>query len=101
MRRRHPYVRAMTFAPHAPIRLAPLEVAPDTFLLRSAQAAFGAPLSVSINSLVIRGSEPVVVDTNTIANREAWLTDLTTLVDPVDVRWVFSSTTTTTTRGKS
>ena len=81
----------MTFAPHPPIRLAPLEVAPDTFLLRSAQPAFGAPLSVSINSLVIRGSEPVVVDTSSPANRDAWLADLTALVDPVDVRWVFLS----------
>jgi hypothetical protein len=41
---------------------------------------------VSINSLVIRGSEPVVVDTNTIANRDSWLADLTALVDPEDVR---------------
>ena len=81
----------MSFEPLEPIHLPPLEVAPDTFLLRSAQPAFGAPLSVSINSLVIRGAEPVVVDTGTRANRDAWLHDLGSVVDPADVRWVFLS----------
>lgn len=81
----------MTFEPRAPIHLPPLEVAPETFLLRSAQPAFGAPLSVSLNSLVIRGAEPVVVDTGTRANRTGWLDDLTGLLDPSEVRWIFLS----------
>jgi flavorubredoxin len=81
----------MSFEPAAPIHLPPLEVAADTFLLRSVQPAFGAPLSVNLNSLVIRGEQTVVVDTGTLANREAWLADLTSLVDPPDVRWVFLS----------
>ena len=81
----------MSFEPHRPIHLPPLEIAPDTFLLRSAQSAFGAPLSVNLNSLVIRGAEPVVVDTGTRANQAAWLADLTALVDPDDVRWIFLS----------
>lgn len=72
----------MPFPPHPPIHLPPLQVAPETFLLRSAQPAFGAPLSVNINSLLIRGREPAVVDTGTRANRSAWLADLTALVDP-------------------
>lgn len=81
----------MAFEPHPPIRLEPIEIAPDTFVLRSAQRAFGAPLSVNVNSMVIRGAEPVVVDTGTRANSDAWLNDLTNLVDPLDVRWVFLS----------
>jgi flavorubredoxin len=81
----------MSFEPLEPIHLPPLEVGPDTFLLRSAQPAFGAPLTVSMNSLVIRGVEPIVVDTNTRANRDAWLEDLESVVDPGDVRWVFLS----------
>jgi flavorubredoxin len=81
----------MAFEPIPPIHLPPLQVAPETFLLRSAQPAFGAPLSVSLNSLIIRGAEPIVVDTGTRSNRDAWLTDLTSLVDPDDVRWVFLS----------
>ena len=81
----------MAFEPLPPIRLEPIEIAPDTFVLRSAQAAFGAPLSVSLNSMLIRGPETVVVDTGTRANRDAWLDDLTGLVDPADVRWIFLS----------
>jgi flavorubredoxin len=84
-------VPAMAYEPNPPIHLPPLEVAPDTFLLRSAQPAFGAPLSVSLNSLVIRAAEPVVVDAGTVANRERWLADLTSIVEPDDVRWVFLS----------
>ncbi len=86
-----PTVPTMAFEPHPPIRLEPVEIAPDTFVLRSAQPAFGAPLSVSINSMVIRGVEPVIVDTGTRANRDGWLRDLTNLVDPLDVRWIFLS----------
>lgn len=81
----------MTFEPIQPLHQPPIEVAPDTFLLRSAQPAFGAPLSVNLNSLVIRAEQPVVVDTGTVANRTQWLDDLTGVVDPGDVRWVFLS----------
>ena len=49
------------------------------------------PLTVSINSMVIRGAEPLVLDTGTLANRAAWLADLTSLLDPAEVRWVFLS----------
>lgn len=81
----------MTYEPNEPIHLPPLEIAPETFLLRCAQPAFGAPLSVNLNSLVIRSAEPVIVDTNTRANRKAWLQDVLSLLDPGDVRWVFLS----------
>jgi flavorubredoxin len=81
----------MSFEPLPPVHLPPLEVAPETFLVRSAQPAFGAPLSVALNSVVIRAAEPVIVDTGTRANRDAWLRDVTSLVDPADVRWIFLS----------
>jgi flavorubredoxin len=81
----------MSFGPVAPVHLPPLQVAPETFLLRCAQPAMGAPLSVALNSLVIRGAEPVVVDTGPPSDRDRWLTDVTSLVDPADVRWVFVS----------
>lgn len=81
----------MAFEPIPPLRLPPLAVAEDTFLIRSAQLATGAPLSVSINSLVITCQEPVVIDTGTAANRSGWLADLVSLVEPSDVRWVFLS----------
>lgn len=81
----------MSFEPHPPIRMTPLEVAPETFLIRSAQPALGAPMSVNLNSLVIRGAEPIIVDTGTIANTTGWLDDVFGMVDPDDVRWIFIS----------
>jgi flavorubredoxin len=80
------------YAPVAPtIRAEPEQVAPETFVIHSVQEALGAPLTVYLNSMVIRGQEPVIVDTGTIANRKQWLDDVFGLVDPADVRWVFLS----------
>lgn len=60
-------------------------------MIHQVQPALGQPLFVYLNSLVIRGREPVIVDTGTPANREQWLKDVFALVDPKDVRWVFLS----------
>ena len=73
------------------IRLAPKKAAPDTYLIQEVQHALGQPLSVYINSAVILGTEPVIVDTGSLRNRSAWLEDVFGLVDPEDVRWVFLS----------
>jgi flavorubredoxin len=82
----------MSYAPVAPTRrVEPELIAPETYLIHQVQDAIGAPLSVYLNSLVIRGAEPVIVDTGTIANREQWLADVFSLVAPEDVRWVFLS----------
>jgi flavorubredoxin len=81
-----------TFAPIAPsIHVPPAEVAADTWLIHSIQHALGAPLFVYLNSLVILGAEPMIVDTGTIANREQWLHDVFSLVEPEDVRWIYIS----------
>jgi flavorubredoxin len=82
----------MAFAPLPPTaHYPPLEIAPETFLIQQVQEACGQPLFVYLNSLVIRGKEPVIVDTGTPANREQWLEDVFSLVDPADVRWVYLS----------
>ena len=82
----------MTYAPLAPeIMEPPLEIAPDTWLIQSIQPALGHPLFVYLNSLVIRGTEPVIVDTGTIANRQQWFEDVFSLVEPEDVRWIYLS----------
>ena len=82
----------MSFAPVCPtIRVAPTNVAPDTWVIHSVQPALGQPLFVFLNSMVIKGSEPMIVDTGTIANREQWLEDVFSLVEPEDVRWIFIS----------
>ena len=82
----------MTFAPVAPsISVPPTRIATDTYVIHQVQEALGQPLFVYLNSMVILGKEPVIVDTGTPANREQWLKDVFTLVDPDDVRWVFLS----------
>lgn len=74
-----------------PDRLAPIEIAPDTFVIHDTYAPPGAPAAVHMNAMLIRGAEPVVVDTGTPLNRARYLADLFSLVDPAAVRWVFIS----------
>ena len=69
---------------------APYEIADETFVVPWTLMA--PPVGhFSMNSMVIRGEEPVIVDTGSPANREAWLETVFTLVEPNDVRWVFLS----------
>ncbi|MEW6152382.1 MAG: MBL fold metallo-hydrolase [Actinomycetota bacterium] len=82
----------MTFAPVAPtIYIPPTKIAPGTYVINQVQEALGQPLFVQINSMVILGQEPLIVDTGTPANRKQWLEDVFSLVEPADVRWVFLS----------
>ncbi len=68
---------------------APSRIAPETFLVHDHQGAGGN--WVTLNAMVIRGTEPVVVDTGMDENREQFLADVFSLVEPQDVRWVFIS----------
>ena len=82
----------MTFAPIAPtIHVPPTQVAKDTYVIHQVQEALGEPLFVYLNSMVILGEEPVIVDTGTPGNRTQWMEDVFSLVEPHDVRWVFLS----------
>ena len=78
---------------HAPTktRFEPTLVAPETFLIHDHQGEGTAPVSVALNTLVIRAAEPVVVDTGMAENREQYLADVFSLVEPQDIRWVFIS----------
>jgi flavorubredoxin len=81
--------------PFEPIKPAthhpPLKIADDTYLIQQIQRAAIGPLYVYLNSLVINGPEPIIVDTGTPANREQWMKDVFSIVDPGDVRWIFLS----------
>jgi hypothetical protein len=84
--------RAMTFAPIAPTTyVPPTRIANDTFVIHQIQPALGQPLFVYLNSMVILGREPMIVDTGTPANRQQWLDDVFSIVEPGDVRWIFLS----------
>jgi glyoxylase-like metal-dependent hydrolase (beta-lactamase superfamily II) len=69
---------------------APSEVAPDTFVVHDHLADDLGRL-VPGNVLLIRGAEPVVVDTGAAEHRDRLLDDLFGLVAPDDIRWVFVS----------
>ena len=82
----------LAFPPVSPTKaVPPTEIARDTFVIHQVQQALGQPLDIYLNSMVIRGSEPVIVDTGTPANRTQWLEDVFALVEPEDVRWIFLS----------
>lgn len=82
----------MSFAPEVPTtRVPPTRVDSDTWVIHQVQNALGAPLSMYLNSMVIAGAEPVIVDTGSVNNRDQWLEDVFGILDPSDVRWVFLS----------
>lgn len=82
----------MSFAPEVPTtRVPPTRVGSDTWVIHQVQNALGAPLSMYLNSMVIAGAEPVIVDTGSVNNRDQWLEDVFGILDPSDVRWVFLS----------
>lgn len=72
------------------VRLAPTRIARDTYLIHNHHGGGDEPY-VALNSMVIRGHEPVVVDTGMVENTSQFLEDLFSLVEPEDVRWVFVS----------
>jgi len=74
----------------ADLTMSPYQVAEDTFVIPWVLDA--PPVGLfPMNSMVIRGREPVIVDTGAPANREAWLRDVSSVVDLDDVKWIFLS----------
>ena len=75
---------------HSTPTTAPHSIAGETWLIPRVEPA-GPEGFVYINSMVIAGEQPVIVDTGAAVHRERWLNDVFSLVDPADVRWVFIS----------
>lgn len=68
--------------------LEPHQIAEETFVIPWALEA--PPVGhFPMNSMVIRGAEPVLVDTGAPAVRVQWLEAAWSVVDPLDVKWVF------------
>lgn len=74
-----------------PVHHEPLRIADDVFLIRQLEGEGTQPMCLAVNSLVIAGDEPVIVDTGAKSNRERWLEDVFSIVRPRDVRWIFIS----------
>ncbi|HEX6403683.1 MAG TPA: MBL fold metallo-hydrolase [Pseudonocardiaceae bacterium] len=74
----------------APHDVLPYQIADDTFLISWGLDA--PPVGhFPMHSMLIRGREPVIVDTGAPACRQQWLATMAELVDPADVRWIFLS----------
>lgn len=69
---------------------APVQLAPETFLITN-MAPAGPGEWLPVNSMLIRGDEPVIVDTGAPIHRQLWLDQVFNLVQPEDVRWIFLS----------
>ena len=67
----------------------PQLIAPETFLIPNLAPA--GDLLLPVNSMVIRGAEPVIVDTGAPVHREQWIEKVFSVVEPDDVRWIFLS----------
>jgi flavorubredoxin len=75
----------------AKTRLAPTQIAPETFVIHDHVGEGQAPVLVPLNTMVIRGAEPVVIDTGVADNRDRYFEDLFSIVEPNDIRWVYIS----------
>jgi flavorubredoxin len=68
----------------------PYRVAPDTWVIP--EIVPGPPGTiVALNSMVITAEQPVIVDTGNALSRDEWVEATFSIVDPLDVRWVFLS----------
>ena len=81
----------MSLTLQRPVGYEPREIAPETFLVRTAFAAPGDAMTMYQSSVLIRGAEPILVDTGPAAAADQWLDTVFGLVEPNDVRWVFVS----------
>jgi flavorubredoxin len=68
----------------------PHRIAPETWLIPNLAPA-GDGLYLPVNSMVIRGEQPVIVDTGAPVHRSQWLEKVFSVVEPEDVRWIFLS----------
>ncbi len=71
-----------------PVMLEPREVAPDTVSLGSWLPVPGFGV-LAVNAFVIRGAQPLLVDTGVASLRGPFLDALREVVDPEDLRWIW------------
>jgi len=69
----------------------PVHVSGDAYVVPMHWQPPGAPVGVSLNSMVVRGSQPALIDTGVAAYREGWLRAVSSVVDLDDVRWIILS----------
>lgn len=68
----------------------PYEIAEETFVIPGALPVAGVGY-LPVNSMIIRGEEPLILDTMTGVQKEEFFEKAFSLVDPKDVKWIFVS----------
>ncbi len=71
-----------------PTMYIPQTVAPDTISLNAYMPVHGFGV-LPVNAFVIRAAQPVLVDTGLAALSDAFITDLQTIIDPHELRWIW------------
>jgi flavorubredoxin len=69
---------------------APYRIVDETWLIANLAPA-GPGVFLPVNSMLIRGSEPVIVDTGAPIHRDSVLSQVFSLVEPEDVKWIYLS----------
>ena len=69
----------------------PVQITPEAHLIQSFWKQPDAPVGVHMNTMVLAAREPVVFDTGVAADRDGWLSAVSSVVDPEDVRWIVLS----------
>jgi flavorubredoxin len=77
---------------NSPFALNPIRyrIAPDTHVISLRNEVPGVGF-IHMNSMVIAGQEPVVVDTGLALLRDQWLDHIFSVVEPEDIRWIYLS----------
>src|SRR3954454_25159603 len=70
--------------------VAPHRIVDDSWLIANLYAA-GPGMFLPVNSMVIRGEQPIIVDTGAPIYRDSVLSQVFSLVEPEDVRWIYLS----------
>lgn len=70
--------------------VAPYNIADDAWLIPNYYAA-GPGVFLPVNTMVIKGEQPIIVDTGAPIHRESVLNQVFSLIDPQDVRWIYLS----------
>ena len=71
--------------------MSPQEIAPETFLVPTLAKDPLSDAYIGAHSLVVRGAEPIVVDTGCALVHDQWVEQVFSVVAPEDVRWIYVS----------
>jgi flavorubredoxin len=68
--------------------VAPHRIADDTWLIPNLAHA-GDDAFLMVNTMVITGEQPIIVDTGAPIHQDSWLDQVFSIVEPDDVRWIY------------